>query len=91
MFAALFAGYPIYALIAAFTSITLVPDTLAEVLLLGGLTLLAVVGKAMDHASEQRAREGDPLAIKYRRDWGLDRGKIESPMRRWLDHDDVGR
>jgi hypothetical protein len=70
---ALLAGYPIYALVAAFTSFTLLPDTKWEIIALVGLTALAVVGKAMDQASEAAAERGDPAALKYRRAWGLDR------------------
>jgi hypothetical protein len=73
MFLALFAGYPIYALIAAFSGFTLVPDTRGELILLGVLTALAVIGKLMDLASEGAAERGDPAALKYQQDWGFDK------------------
>jgi hypothetical protein len=72
MLLALFAGYPIYALVAVLSSdVTLVPNTKWEIVLLAALTFMALIGKAMDLGSEGPARRGDPTALKYRSGWGL--------------------
>ena len=80
MLPALFAGYPMYVLLALFTSsFTLVPDTNREVILVAGLTFSALVTKAMDIGSAGPAMRGDPSALKYGRDSGLDRPRADNP------------
>jgi putative membrane protein len=66
-------GYPLYALIAAFTAFTLVPDTKWEIIVLTGLAVSAFIGQAMDEGARDAAKRGDPTAEKYLRDWGLHR------------------
>jgi hypothetical protein len=80
MLPALFAGYPMYVLLTLSTSsFTLVPDTKREVILVAGLTLSALVAKAMDIGSEDPAMRGDPSALKDGRDWERDRPRADNP------------
>lgn len=66
------AGYFPYALIAAFTTLTLVPDTKWELVVLGVLAGMAMWGKLMDIGSEGAAGGGSSSAKEYRRAWHLD-------------------
>lgn len=65
------AGYPIYAIIATFTSFDYWPSSGVQWAVLGGLMGMAVLGMLMDIGSESAARRGEPAALKYRSDWGL--------------------
>jgi hypothetical protein len=71
-----------YALIAAFTGFTLVPDTPAEVVVLGVLTAMAIIGKVMDLAADDGAKRGDSASIRYRQAWGLDHRDSGRPKNR---------
>lgn len=60
-------GYGIYALIAVFTTLTLLPNTALEIGVLAVLVALAVLGQAMDDGARRAARRGDATAKNYMR------------------------
>jgi hypothetical protein len=66
------AGYPIYALIATFTSFDYWPSSPVQWAVLGGLAVMAFIGHMLDEGSAAAARRGEASAIAYRQVRGFD-------------------